>query len=526
MRRRWLLLAPFFAAMAHAQTCVLPEQSPVVSYPSGTLIEGIGTSDIPVVTKSEKCRKLVKQGFALIHCFWFNEAVRSFRDATKEDPACAIAWCGLNVAETMPWNKRSEFVAEAKFAIDQAVRFYEDAGPLEKKLISTLKNRDVTKDDRKSTFNSEMHELVDAFPEAFEPRLILAGVRIQLCMSDRTLPSGVVQNELVEAAKLIEPILAKDPRNPGALHYHIHAYEGSRPEKALSSARLLSEVAHSSAHMVHMSGHIYNVLGLWEDANRVFAQSAKLGEEYAKSVGSKPESADWNYGHNRDYRGVNFGEQGRLKEAMELCGFTGRRLALLWRVADWQALADAVKGQTGGGETAFYQGMAAAELGKLPEAEAALQRLLETKGSSWGTVAKRVLETEKLELEGLVLCKQGKTDEGIEKLRKAVDSYGLIEYEEPPYYFRPPHETLGHALIEAGQPMAAVKVFQDGLLVKRNSGLMVYGIALAYESSGDMERARAKYGEFLRVWNKADADRPQVVHAKSVLASARKDSGR
>ena len=124
MRAALFAFAVLFTAGTHGQTCVPPQQSTVVAYPSGTIIAGVGTSDIPVTTKNEKCKTLVKQGFALIHCFWFNEAVRSFRDATKADPGCAIAWCGLNVAENMPWNKRAEYTQEAEYAIKMAVRLW------------------------------------------------------------------------------------------------------------------------------------------------------------------------------------------------------------------------------------------------------------------------------------------------------------------------------------------------------------------------------------------------------------------
>lgn len=522
MLRALLLIFTIAPIVVWSQTCAPPAGAPIVAYPAGTFIDGVGTSDIPVTSSSEPCKKHVRQGFALIHCFWFNEAVRSFRDAVKEDPSCAIAWCGLNVAETMPWNKRSEYAQEAKYAIDQAVRRWESASPLEQRLITTFKNRDVTTDDRRSPFNNEMHKIVDDYPEAFEPRLILAGVRIQLCMADRTLPSGVVQNELVEAARLIEPILAKDPLNPGALHYHIHAYEGSRPEKALSSARLLGQVAPASPHMVHMSGHIYNVLGMWDEANKAFERSAAIGEEYASKVGAKPSDADWNYGHNRDYRGVNYAEQGRVKDAFVQCAYSGRKTALLWRVSAWKRLAEAVKNQTGGGETAYYQGMSAAMLGNFDEAKGALKRLLDTDGSSWGTVAKRVLETEKLELKGLVECKAGHFEEGLAGLRKAVEEFGLIEYEEPPYYFRPPQETMGDMLIEAGRPMEAVEVFKDALKVKRNSGVLYFGIARALEAAQETDKARAGYEKFLTVWSKADEDLDQIVHAKRFLASTRR----
>jgi len=522
MRTAFLFFAIVGGSLSQAQTCVPPDPTVVVAYPSGTLIEGVGTSDLPVTTKNEKCRKLVKQGFALIHCFWFNEAVRSFRDATKEDPTCAIAWCGLNISETLPWNKGEKYAKEAEYAIKRAVALYESASDLEKGLIAAFRARDLDKDLRTGPFADAMDRVIEEHKNAAEPRLLMAGMRAQVCMFDRTLPSGEVQNELKEVAKLIAPVLAKSPNNPGANHYQIHAYEGSDPDKALKSARILGRIAPASAHMVHMPGHLYNVLGMWEDANKSFSEANRIGEEYAKKIGAKPSEADWNYGHNRDYWGVSLGEEGRLKESFGLVGFGGRRNEILWRVSDWKALAESVAKAGAGAETSYYQGMAAAHLGRIDQAKENFAQLMAVDGSSSGTVSKQVLKTRKLELEGLLEVKTGDVEKGLDLLKQAIDAFMRIEYEEPPYYFRPPHETLGDALIDAHRQEEALAVFESGLKVKRNAGTMLFGMARAQETAGEKTKALAAYTRFLKVWAKADDDRPQVVHAKAYLAQNQK----
>lgn len=522
MRRLLPFLITVCSPLAFGQACDPPDPSIIVSYPSGTLIEGVGTSDLTITTKSEKCRALVKQGFALIHCFWFNEAVRSFRDATKEDPTCAIAWCGLNISETLPWNRGDQFSKEAEYAIKRAVALYESASGIEKALIAAFRVRDLTKDDRSGPFAKAIEGVIEEYRDAQEPRLLMAGIRAQVCMFDRTLPSGEVQNELKEVARLIAPVLAKSPRNPGANHYQIHAYEGSAPEKALASARMLGEIAPASAHMVHMPGHLYNVLGMWEDANNSFSKANAIGEAYAKEIGAKPGEADWNYGHNRDYWGVSLGEEGRLKESFALLTYGGRRSEILWRLSDWRALSDGLAKVGNSDETSYYRGLACAYMGEQSKAEDELVKLKESPDRDLGNVAGQVLKTRKLELEGIVKFKSGAQDEGLELLRQAVTAYGRIEYEEPPYYMRPPHETLGDMLIEANRTSEAVLAFESGLKVKRNAGTMYFGIAKSYEVAGERAKAIEAYKKFLDVWNKADADRPQVVHAKAYLAANQK----
>lgn len=490
----------------------------MTAYPSGTIIPGIGTSDLAVATQSEKCRTLVKQGFALMHCFWFNEAVRSLRNAVKEDPECAIAWCGLNISLTLPWNKRQQFNAEAEYAIKQAVRLAETAGPVEKGLIAAFRSRQLDKDDRKGAFNTGMTDLIERFPEADEPRLLLAGIRAQICMFDRTLPSGEVQNELVEVAKLIEPVLKRDPKNPGALHYHIHAYEGSTPETALPSARLIGQVAPSSAHMVHMAGHIYNVIGMFAEADKAFSDANTIGEAYAKEVGASPGAADWNYGHNRDYWSVNLGEQGRLKEAFGLTTFGGRRSEIYWRVGAWDKLLETVK-ESKGGEPSYYRGLALAHQGNLSGANECLANLKAIDAGSYGTVAKRVHETRLNELGGMCAVKGGDVEAGLTQLRQALETFAKVEYEEPPYFMRPPHETLIDCLISLGRTDEALSVCEAALKVKRNAGTIQFLVGRAHEAAKDDAKAKTAYETFLANWSKADDELAQVKHAKSFLAT-------
>ena len=507
-----------FCGFSSGQTCAPPVPSKIVSFPAGTVIEGVGTSDLPVTTKSEKCRTLTKQGFALIHCFWFNEAVRSFRDATKEDPECAIAWCGLAVSETLPWNRDSDFGVESRFAMKRSIALYDTASDIEKAVIAAFRTKDLASDDLKGPFADAMNRIAKEYPDVFEPRLLMAAIRTQVCMFDRTLPNGEVQNELVEVAKLIAPVLLKDPKNPAANHYQIHAYEGSTPEKALPSARILGQVAPASAHMVHMPGHLYNVLGMWDDADKSFGDANRIGEDYAKQIGASPAEADWNYSHNRDYWGVSLGEEGRIREAFELVNFSGRRNQILWRVSDWPALLKAVEKAGNSSDSAFYRGIASAHLGDLKAAKAELKRLREAQGKSVGNPYALIGKTRRLELDGVIKCLSNDFETGLPLLRQAVQTFSKIEYEEPPYYMRPPHETLADMLRRNKKFAEALQVLESGLKVKRNAGTIFYLVARVHEDAGAKEKAKLAFERFLLVWSKADSDRPQVRYAKGALA--------
>ncbi|MEQ1824003.1 MAG: tetratricopeptide repeat protein [Fimbriimonadaceae bacterium] len=511
------------SASAGAQMCAPPEQAPIVSYPSGTIIHNVGTSDLTVTTKSEKCRQLVKQGFALLHCFWFNESVRSFRDATKEDPECAIAWCGLNAIETMPWNRQSAYKDEAEFAIKRAVQLSESASKVEQALIVSFRVRSLSDDDRKGAFRTAMEKVVAENPSEMEPRLLLAGVLTQLCMNDRSLESGEIQNELKSVYALIEPVLKRDPRNAAALHYHIHAMEGSRPELAIPSAKLLPEVASASAHMVHMAGHIYNTVGMWTEGDKVFKRSQEVGEAYAKELGKTPNEADWNYGHNNDYFSVNLMEQGRVKEAIKLQSFGGRKAEFAWRNSNWKELLEIVKENEKSKQSMFYRGLAFAYLGQLEDAKKALKVVLgeanTTPPPRTGKVSPwlRQEETRSFELEGLITFLSGEKDRGIQILRRAVESYDRIEYDEPSSYMRPPHESLVFALRSMNKPKDALKVLDAYAKVKKNSAWTYYLRGRCYEDLRDEKSALKWYREYQKIWTNPDPELEPVAHVEKFM---------
>src|SRR5690606_31756024 len=84
--------------------------------------------------------------------------------------------------------------------------------------------------------------------------------------ADKTTPIG----RTGEAVRLVEAVLARNPAHPQAAHLYIHLVEASDAKRAEAAAdRLSSPVAPSAAHLVHMPGHIYYVLGRYSDSIRV-----------------------------------------------------------------------------------------------------------------------------------------------------------------------------------------------------------------------------------------------------------------
>src|SRR5262249_25042186 len=62
------------------------------------LFDGLGGHRRPVSTSSVDAQRNFDQGLAFLYAFNHDEAVRSFRQAARVDPECAMAWWGIALA--------------------------------------------------------------------------------------------------------------------------------------------------------------------------------------------------------------------------------------------------------------------------------------------------------------------------------------------------------------------------------------------------------------------------------------------
>ena len=90
-----------------------------------------------------------------------------------------------------------------------------------------------------------------------------------------TRPTSSTSNQL-RAAKLLEPIFAKQPEHPGAAHYLIHSYDyPPLAAQGLPAAQRYSKIAPAAAHAQHMPSHIFTRVGAWSDSVAANTASAK-----------------------------------------------------------------------------------------------------------------------------------------------------------------------------------------------------------------------------------------------------------
>src|SRR6267378_1730054 len=116
------------AARSQAPVCHLPSQTK-----PARLLSGFGKVHISITTRSEKAQAFFDQGLALLHSFWLYEADRSFAEAARLDPQCAMAQWGIAMAGINN-TRRNE-------AIKQAQALSSNVSPRERLYIAAVEAR-------------------------------------------------------------------------------------------------------------------------------------------------------------------------------------------------------------------------------------------------------------------------------------------------------------------------------------------------------------------------------------------------
>jgi hypothetical protein len=133
-----------------------------IALPPPPLMEGIGTSAMPITTASLLAQKYFNQGLNLLHCFWDFEAYRAFKEAARLDSACAMAYWGIAAALQQNSGEMSE---EKNKALDKAIALSATAGEREQAYIRAAV---LLRDKGRAAYISEMEALLDRYPDEIE----------------------------------------------------------------------------------------------------------------------------------------------------------------------------------------------------------------------------------------------------------------------------------------------------------------------------------------------------------------------
>lgn len=538
-----------FAVIVTAGMTVVSAQQPqhehgaAASAASAALIEGLGSHRHAIVTSSPEAQRFFNQGLVLLYGFNHGQAIKQFQRAAELDPKAPMPLWGMALAygpNINDFEMDRERARTADELVKRAQAVAANGNERERAYVKALATRyssDPNADLKKLQvdYKDAMADLARAYPSDLDAQVLYAESLMDLRPWQLWTRDGKPADVTEEVIRVLESVLQRDPRHPGANHYYIHTMEASPdPAKALAAAKRLETLVPAGGHLVHMPAHIYARTGRFTASANSNAAAAAVDERYMTRtqtrVGMYPLMY---YNHNvhfESYAASMGGQYARAKRTADklaanvapyladmpmLEAFVPQQYYVYLRFGKWDELlalpppADAMH------LTAvvrhFARGVAFAARDDLASARSEQQAFSDRIAKIPGETPVGVLNTAgqlfavaRPLLAGRIAAAAGDRAGAIELYRTAVAAEDLLAYDEPPTWYYPVRETLGAALLAAGQAAEAERVFREDLKFNAGNGRSLFGLWKAIEAQkrpADAARARAA---FQRVWTGAD----------------------
>lgn len=271
---------------------------------SAALLPGMGTVPFPVTTSKPDAQAFVNQGVGQLHSFYYFEAERSFRQAAKIDPDCAMTYWGMAMANVNNAKRARGFLAESRkraATLSRRETLYLEA-------LEAFYKGGADDKVRRQGLLLGLEAAVQEFPADLDARAWLAMVTWQNSTRD-----GIGSRKAVDL--VLESVLQAEPMHPGAHHYRIHLWNGDKSIRAQSSAALYAETAPGIAHAWHMPGHTYTDLKRYADA--AYQQEGSARVDHAAMVRDRIMPFQiFNYAHNNQWLATSYSHIGRVRDAV------------------------------------------------------------------------------------------------------------------------------------------------------------------------------------------------------------------
>lgn len=250
--------------------------------------EKLGTVTFPVSCTPEASQQFARAA-ALLHSFWYEEAVKAFTEATVSDPACAMGFWGVAMSMYYPlWYPPSEATLKAGLAALDRAKAVGAKTQRERDYLAAIDTfyRDWDKSDHRSrtvAYERAMERLSARYPDDREAAIFYA-----LALNATAPPTDKTYANQIKAGAILEKVLTEQPNHPGVAHYLIHSYDSAPfANRALPAARSYAKIAPSAPHALHMPAHIFTRLGLWQESIDSNRMSADSGVVYSTKTGAE-----------------------------------------------------------------------------------------------------------------------------------------------------------------------------------------------------------------------------------------------
>jgi tetratricopeptide (TPR) repeat protein len=507
-----------------------------------------GEGRLGQVTFPVSCTPAVQAEFeratALLHSFWWDEAIRAFGEIAAADPGCAMAQWGLAMAYWSnpfaggPAGRALELgAAAARRGMQLGAATARERDYLAAAAILYQNHATTPNNARLRAYSDYMAEVYARHPDDPE-----AAIYYALSLVATAVPTDTTFGRQIRADEILNPLFERYPDHPGLAHYIIHANDSPRLARyGLDAARRYAAIAPSVPHAQHMPSHIFIRLGLWEenvDANR---RSYEVGAAYARQH-FPPGALGSHEFHAMDYLVYGYLQTGQDRAAGT---WTVRALGTVDVVPPGTLASEYARAAMPArlalerdrwGEAAqlavpsgpaparlvshFARGVGSARSGDIVEAEgeveaiAAIETALRPSDPFWSRVAgikRRVIAA-------WIALAAGDTAKALAGAREAADMEDVTEkHPVTPGEVLPARELLGDLLLSIGHYADAREAYEQTLEREPGRARAVFGAGRAAELAGDGEAARRRYLEYVRLMANGDGERPHLGVARRFL---------
>ena len=479
----------------------------------------LGSYTRPVTTTSKDAQLWFDRG--LIWCYGYNhdEAGRCFKKAAKHDPNCAMVQWGIAYAAGPNYNKQwvafdpvdlKNSLGLACAATKQAIKLLDQASPVEQALIGPLAKRYPLNEPGHVTpiwnddYAAAMREVYLAHKDDLDVTALFAEAimnRTPWQLWDIKAGKPAEGADTAEAIAVLERAMASPNgmKHPGTLHMYLHLMEMSPyPERALRAGDALCSLVPDAGHLIHMPTHIDVLCGNYKDVidrNEIatIADHKYLAREGAVNFYSLYRCHNY---HFKTYGAMFLGQYGPALEAAEemataisedllrvesppmadwLEAFVSIKLHVYIRFGKWHEIiaaplpADQKLYCVTTAMLHYAKAVAYAASFNVPSAERearlfeeALARVPESR-CLFNNAGLDILAVAAEMMRGEIEYRKFNFEKAFAHLRKSVELYDTMRYDEPWGFMQPTRHALGALLLEQNRVEEAEAIYRADL---------------------------------------------------------------
>ncbi len=497
-----------------------------------TALNGWGDLNYNVTTKVDSTQFYFNQGLSLYYSYHFPEAVASFKEASRLDPTCAMAYWGQALALGPFYNTYTyKMPKDVPSIVARMTELSSNASEKEKGLIAALQKRysnDLTNSDRKELDRNYALALA-SLGQKYSDDSNIKALYVDAVMLEHKWDfwnhDGTPRPWTQELVSTCEAVLKKES-HPAIMHYYIHVTEASRePGRALDAADKLKDKLPSIGHMVHMSSHMYQRNGL-------YAKGVKVNEDAHNANNNLDTKAPvLNLGKNKSVhyyavqsycamtagmykKGLPIYDRARKNQAAMNINFekeTYPQFVYMMptmarvRLGKWDEIlkmeSPNEKWTYAVALDAFARGMAHVRKNDLKSAKESLTKLVTATNEpimkdrylpfnsplQSCKIAVALLTAE-------IAAAEGNKSEALKNYNAAVTEEDNLVYREPQDWLIPARQYLGAYFIKTKQAKEAEEVYKEDLVLNPGNGWSLLGMSQSLKAQGkDAAEFEAKY---------------------------------